>query len=98
MQHIPDWTSVPDGVSAKQKADEGNLVIAGLKAADSDPPRANGHVAVVVSGPLDATHNQYPTAYWGSLRSVGKKNSTLNYSWNSADRDNVEYFSRTLPI
>lgn len=92
----PIWTSVADGIAAKQKADEGFFVIAGLKAAAHTPPRLNGHVAVVVFGPLDPTHNKYPTGYWGSLGSVGKKNSTLNYSWNASDRNNVKYFYRSI--
>ncbi|MET0752759.1 MAG: hypothetical protein ABWZ66_05280 [Pyrinomonadaceae bacterium] len=93
----PTWTPVIGGIAAKQKADEGFFVIAGLKAAAHTPPRTNGHVAVVVAGPLDPTHNKYPTGYWGSLGSIGKKNTTLNYSWNTADRDNVKYFYRALP-
>lgn len=92
----PIWTRLSDGTAAKQAADTGDFVLAGLKAAKHNPPRANGHVAIVVMGPLDSTHNKYPTAYWGSLGSVGRKNSTLNYSWNAADRDNVEYFKCSL--
>jgi len=59
------WTPLVDGIDAKNKADAGQYVIAGLKGADHNPPRANGHVAVVVSGPLAS--GKYPTAYWGSL-------------------------------
>jgi hypothetical protein len=92
-----NWTSVAGGAAAKAKADNGYFVIAGLKAADHTPPRLNGHVAVVVSGPLDSTHNKYPTGYWGSLGGIGKKNTTLNYSWVAEDRDNVRYFSKGLP-
>ena len=47
------------------KADSGDYVIAGLKGGNHDPPRAHGHVTVVVSGPLAG--GKYPTGYWGSL-------------------------------
>jgi hypothetical protein len=94
-----NWTSIADGAVAKEKADEGNFVIAGLKGADHNPPRTNGHVAVVVSGPLDTTYNMYPTGYWGMLGvakpKYGKKN-TLNYSWNADDVDNVKYFFKSF--
>lgn len=92
-----NWTSVADGAAAKAQADNGHFVIAGLRAGAHTPPRLNGHVAVVVSGPLDSTHNKYPTGYWGSLDGIGKKNTTLNYSWVVADRDNVKYFFKELP-
>ena len=92
-----NWTSIANGIAAKAKADAGEFVIAGLKAADHTPPRANGHVAVVVSGPLDPTHNKYPTGYWGSIGGIGRKFATLNFSWTAADRDNVKYFYKSLP-
>lgn len=73
------WTLCKDGVDARQKAIDGNFVIGGLKAT------SNGHVVVVVPGPL--AHGKYPTAYWGSIGGVGKKNTTINWSWNTTDRD-----------
>jgi hypothetical protein len=90
------WTSLSDGSAAKDAADQGLFVIAALKGAMNVPPQDHGHVAVVVSGPLDASHNAYPTGYWGSLGGVGKKNTTLNFAWNAASRDKVEYAS-TIP-
>jgi hypothetical protein len=88
------WTVLADGVTAKAKADLGWLVIGGLKAIDHTPPRNNGHAVVVVSGALAS--NKYPTGYWGSLGSVGKKNTTINYAWVAADRDNVIYSGRAI--
>ncbi len=60
-----DWTPLTpgDGAAAKNQADAGLLVIAGLKGADQANPDPHGHVVVVVSGPLD---RQYPTAYWSN--------------------------------
>jgi hypothetical protein len=83
------WTSVSDGVAAKQKADAGHLVIGGLKGSAHQPARAHGHVVVVVAGNLAL--GKYPTGYWGSLGAVGKMNTTINWAWNKADRDNVHY-------
>lgn len=89
-----DWKGVADGPKAKEAADAGSFVIAGLKGADHTPPRTHGHVAVVVKGPL--AQSKYPTAYWGSLGGSPGRNKTLNFSWSTADRDNVEYYSMKL--
>lgn len=83
------WTTVSNGVQAKAQADSGFLVIGGLK---DDP---HGHVVVVVTGPLAA--GKYPTAYWGRLGSIGKKNTTINWAWNPQDRDKVIYGYIALP-
>jgi len=93
-----DWTAltVGDGRTAKDRADAGQLVIAGLKGAEQVQPDPHGHVVVVVTGPLDAAHGQYPTAYWGRLGSVGAKNQSLNFAWRAGDRDNVGYFTKAL--
>ena len=89
-----DYAKLNGGADAKSRAEAGKFVIAGLMAADHDPPRAHGHVVVVVDGDLDPTHKKYPHAYWGSLNGVGKKDETLNFAWVKADRDNVEYHAR----
>jgi hypothetical protein len=90
------WTAIPDGVSAKAAADSGLFVIAALTGDQEVPPQVHGHVCVVVSGPLDDVHNKYPTGYWGSLGGVGCEMTTLNYAWNVASRDLVQYAS-TIP-
>jgi|GEM_PF-575932 len=87
----PDWTPIPDGPSAKEKADDGWFVLAALTGAQHVPPQSHGHVAVVVSGPLDPTHNQYPTGYWGQLGGVGMEDTPLNYAWNNASIGSVIY-------
>jgi hypothetical protein len=88
------WTTLSGGAQAKTMADQGMFVVAGLKGSKHNPPRSNGHVAIVVTGPL--AHNRYPSAYWGSLGSRPGENETLNFSWNQADRDNVIYAARAL--
>ena len=81
------WQLLKSGVEASNKASSG-LVMAGLKAAPL------GHVAIVVPGPL--AFGKYPTAYWGQLGGVGRKETTLNWSWNKADRDKVIYALRVI--
>ena len=85
------WTVLADGIAAKSQADAGNFVIGGLK----DNP--HGHVVVVVQGPIDPTHQKYPTAYWGSLAGKPGKDQTVNWAWASADRDRVTYAFVPLP-
>jgi hypothetical protein len=82
MATLP-WKPLASGKDAKAQADLGYLVLGGLKAT------SNGHVVVVVSGPLN--RDKYPTAYWGKLGGEGKKATTINWSWNATDRDKVSY-------
>lgn len=79
-----NWQSATGGRQAAQLAADGMLVIGGLE----DQP--NGHIVVVVRGPLN--RDKYPTAYWGQLGGVGKKSTTINWSWSVKDRDRVEYY------
>lgn len=76
------WSLLASGVDAAQKASLG-LVIGGLV----DEP--HGHVVVVVPGPL--AHGKYPSAYWGMLNGVGKKNAGINWAWDAQHRDKVIY-------
>src|SRR5690242_13325958 len=71
MQKFP-WKFAASGADAALKASIGYLVLGGLKAS------GNGHVVVIVPGVV--LDGKYPTAYWGSLNSVGKKNTTINFS------------------
>jgi hypothetical protein len=84
------WTPVADGPTAAAQAAQGRFVVAGLNGADQQvPDPAHGHVVVVVQGPL--AHGLYPTAYWGQLGGVGKKDMTLNWAWREGDRDKLVY-------
>jgi hypothetical protein len=82
MQKDP-WKPLASGKEAKDYAELGFFVLGGLKATP------NGHVVVVVKGPLN--REKYPTAYWGRLGGTGKKATTINWSWASTDRDKVSY-------
>lgn len=89
-----DWTILFDGVEAKEKADSGWLVVAGLKSSDNVPPQNNGHVAIIVSGGL--AQQKYPTGYWGKLGGIGEKNKTINWAWNKDSRDKVTYSGKQV--
>ncbi len=88
------WRLLPDGMAAKHAADLGELVVAGLKGNEHARPTAEGHVAVVVAGPL--AQGAYPTAYWGQSGGTGAQGQTLNWAWQRDDRDRVTYAARRL--
>lgn len=84
------WEKI-DRAAAVLAVKSGALVIAGLKASDHNPPRNNGHVVVVVDGPL--YRNTYPLVWGGSIgnaQSQGTK--TVGEVWNRSDRDAVLYY------
>ncbi len=72
-----------DADCAVSYAGMGYLVVAGLKA------NPNGHVCVIVSG----ASKPYPSAYWGRLNAVGKKNATINWAWTHADLAKIQYYA-----
>jgi len=76
-----------DAAKAVLHASSRRLVVAGLKAT------GHGHVAVIVPGPA----TPWPHAYWGQFNGTGRKNATINWAWNKADRDDVRYYSRPIP-
>lgn len=85
------WSEVSTGAEAALKAAAGSLVVVGLKGADHKPARANGHVAIVVSGAL--YRNKYPLCWGGSIggaQSAGTK--SVGEIWNRSDRDSVKYY------
>ncbi|MGB8261615.1 MAG: hypothetical protein WCE75_14735 [Terracidiphilus sp.] len=86
------WRVLANGVEAMQEACAGRFVLGALK----DEP--HGHVVVVVNGPLDPSHQMYPTAYWGSIRGAAfaGRYKTVNWAWTVADRDRVTYASCSL--
>lgn len=92
-----DWVALApgDGPAAKAQADAGWFVIAGLKGSNQISPDPHGHVVVIVTGPLDSIHGEYPTAYWGRLGGVGAKAQTINWAWRAGDRDQVAYFAKS---
>lgn len=81
------WLPLNTDISkAISYANLGYLVVAGLKGAP------NGHLAIIMPNSL----RPYPKAYWGRLGGVGKKDSTINWSWKHADLEHVQYFVRRI--
>jgi len=88
----PPWEQLHhDGIAASTAAAKGALVVGGMTSQTLGD--AHGHVLIVVKGPL--AHGKYPTAYWGSqnpaIREDGGLGTTLNFSFNTQDRDRVIY-------
>ena len=89
------WKTLGSGAEAAQQAAAGFLVIAGLKGADHDPARTNGHVAIVVPGAL--YRGIYPRCWGGSLGGAQSRgNKSTGEVWNSRDRDQVEYYMHAV--
>jgi hypothetical protein len=91
-----DWEVLPNGIAAAARARAGYLVIGGLKGGDQASRSEHGFVVVVVDGPLGA--GRYPTAFWGRVGSGSGSGKTINWVWNTADRDRVIYAARPLAI
>lgn len=97
MSRLPQatgWSQLSNGADAERKAAQGFFVVAGMKGKDHKVPRNNGHVALVISGPLYL--NKYPRCWAGSLgspsgQSQGQK--SVGQVWRPVDRDNVQYFA-----
>ena len=94
LRAAASWTHVENAAIAARHADEGRIVFGGLQSDELNPPRKNGHVVVVVSGPL--VNGRYPRAYWGVLNGTGRKDEGVNWAFNAKDRDRVDYFSRAV--
>lgn len=89
------WRPLPSGEAAAAQAAAGWLVVAGLASLRHTPPRRNGHVAIVVAGPL--YRGKYPRVWCGSLggaQSRGEK--SVGEVWNRTDRDAVSYHACAL--
>jgi len=91
------WSPVSSGKDAAKQAAAGMLVVAGLKAKSHTPARANGHVVVVITGPL--YRNTYPLCWGGSIGSAQSKGTkSVGEVWNRTDRDNVAYYVFSKPV
>jgi hypothetical protein len=89
-----DWTRIPDGIAAAAAADNGKLVLAGLKGSEQTNPTSHGHIVVVVAGPL--ANGAYPHAYWGASTGQPGRDMTLNHAWTTADCDRVIYAAHEI--
>jgi len=90
------WTPLRNGAAAADSAAAGRLVIGGLKGSEQTHRDPHGHVVVVVTGPLDPTHDAYAKAYGGELGGRGAEDQWTNWAWNEGDRDRVSYAERNI--
>ena len=91
------WTKLADGDghAAKQMADAGNFVVAGLRGSEHADHRAHGHVSVIVSAALDP--NGYPIGYWGSISpGVARKYTSIRKAWQQLDADKLHYYWKSV--
>jgi hypothetical protein len=84
------WTKLNSGAEAANKAAAGFFVLAGLRSGDHTKTVSQGHVVIVINGPL--YRNKYPTCWGGSTGSAQSKgNKTVGEVWSPTDRDKVTY-------
>lgn len=85
------WAKIDTGPDAVRKAKEGYFVLAGLKSSDHSISTNQGHIVIVIDGPL--YHNKYPICWGGSTGSAQSKgNKSIGEVWNRIDRDKVIYY------
>ena len=84
LDSAANWENLETDASlATARACQGYLVVGGLKALP------HGHVVVIV----ESASQKFPLAYWGRLGMVGRKNTSINWSWNRTDLPKVRYFA-----
>jgi hypothetical protein len=70
-----------------------------MKSADFNPPRSEGHVAIVVPGPMNAG-GWAPAGYWGSTDPdtavKGGNGDPISLSWRVSDKDSIGYASHDI--
>jgi hypothetical protein len=95
----PGWTRLTDGPAARDTATQGKLVVAGLKSGDFTHPRAEGHVAIVVPGPMNPL-GWAPAGYWGStdpdVAEKGGSGSPISLCFRLEDKDKIVYASHNI--
>lgn len=91
------WTKINTGVEAANKAAAGFLVLAGLKASDHSKKASQGHIVIVISGPL--YRGKYPKCWGGSTGTAQSNgNKSVGEVWNTADRDRIAYYMYRHPV
>lgn len=94
MESSPVWTVLSDGEAARDAAARGMLVLAGLPSAAYDPPRHEGHLAVVVPGPMNPA-GWAPAGFWGSsdpaVAAIGGSGSPISNCFSAGLKDKILY-------
>jgi hypothetical protein len=91
------WRKVDSGAEAVKLAATGYFVVVGLRAKDHTPPATQGHVAIVVTGPL--YHGKYPVCWGGSTgHAQSKGDKSVGTIFPVSSRDKVSYFAYIKPV
>ena len=91
------WTKIGTGSEAAKKATEGFFVIAGLKSGQHSKKVSQGHVVIIINGPMYRA--KYPKCWGGSTGSAQSKgDKSVGEVWNTVDRDNVAYYMYKQPV
>jgi len=92
-----NWTKLASPAEALTRAGQGYLVLACLKAGEHQPVKSNGHIVVIVQGPV--YRNKYPRCWGGSIggaQSAGTR--SVGEVWNNRDRDQIRYYAWNTAI
>ena len=85
------WTKIATGAEAAKKAAAGFFVVAGLNSKKHSKSVSQGHVVIVIDGPLYRA--AYPKCWGGSTGSAQSKgDKSVGEVWNTVDRNNVVYY------
>lgn len=91
------WTKIKTGSEAAKKAGMGFLVIAGLKTTDYVKPPSQGHVAIIINGPL--YRDKYPLCWGGSTGTAQSRgDKSVGLIWRPEDRDSVAYYMYKIQV
>ncbi len=91
------WTPLASGAEAARAAETGTFVVAGLRSDEHRPKRGQGHVVIVVPGPL--YRSLYPTCWGGSTGGAQSKGTkSVGEVWNRVDRDAVRYWGHHAAV
>lgn len=89
-----DWSRLKHGVAARDAAKQGRFIVAGMKSTEFDPPRSEGHVAIVVTGAMNPA-GWAPAGYWGSMESSvaekGGMGSPISLCFRASDQAKITY-------
>ena len=73
------WRLIPNSLEAARQARLGNLVVAVMKGSP------HGHITVIVAtDSRELGRGKYPRGYWGRWHGIGKKFTTINWSFDEA--------------
>ena len=93
------WTLLADGPAAKSAAERGLLVIAGVPSTAYDPPRREGHLAVVLLGAMNPG-GWAPAGCWGStdpkIAALGGSGAPISNCFSASVKDAIVYRCRSV--